>query len=234
MNFEMAEAAVFRGIGAGEAEHVVRRRVFLHLREDAAEIVGIEEGFATGVIGERRKSFLRVGVAVEIVEDGAAVVRGLPVQAGVLRFAARRKRLQAAHVERIDGDVGFDRGCSRGAQRGLIVDAGLRDSVAEVDDRFFLRDFAERLHDRLQGEKFSIGGEGVVVGVVGRERATGFGARLRGTFGAGVVSLALAGTVRAERRENFVFVVGEIEIDVHVGRERDERDHVGGKHFGGR
>ena len=131
---------------------------------------------------------------------GVAVVRGLPVQAGVLRFAARRKRLQAAHVERINRDVGFHRGGGRGAQCGLIVDAGLRDSVAEIDDRFFLRDFPERLHDRLQREKFSIGGEGVVVGVVGRERAAGFGRAFGGAFGAGVVALALAGAVGAERR----------------------------------
>ena len=53
----------------------------------------------------------------------------------------------------------------------------------------------------------------------------------RGAFGACVVALALAGAVGAQGRENFFLVVGEIEIDVHVRRERDERDHVGGEHF---
>ena len=52
-DLEMAEAAVFRGIRAGETEHVVSGRIFLHLREDAAEIVGVEKGFAAGVVGER-------------------------------------------------------------------------------------------------------------------------------------------------------------------------------------
>ena len=141
------------------------------------------------------------------------------------------KRLQAAHVERIDRDVCFHRGGRRGAQRGLIVDAGLRDSVAEIDDRFFLRDFPERLHQRLECEKFSIGGEGVVIGVVGREGAAGFGCAFGRTFGACVVALALAGTVGAQRREDFLLVVGEIEIDMHVRRERNERDHVGREHF---
>src|ERR1700685_3043383 len=112
-------------------------------------------------------------VAVEVVEDRVAVVGGLAVQAGVLSFSARRECLKATHVERINRNVGVHRGGRGGAQGGLIIDSGLRNSITEINDRFFLRDFSERLHDRLQSEQFSVGGEGVVVGVVGRERAAG-------------------------------------------------------------
>ncbi len=229
--FRWRKRPSFAGFVAGETEDVIGGRVFLHLREDAAEVIGVEEGFAAGIVGERRKRFLRIRVAVEIVEDRVAVIRGLAVQAGVLRFPARRKRLQAANVEWINRDVCFHRGRRCGAQRGLIVDTGLRDPVAEIDDRFFLRDFPERLHDRLQREQLSIGGEGVVVRIVWRERAAGFSRTFGRAFGASIVSLALAGAVRAQRRQNFFLIVGEIEIDVHVRRKRDERDHVGRKHF---
>src|SRR5579872_5870321 len=85
-DLEMTEAAILHGIRAGETKNIVGGRIFLHLCEDAAEIVGVEKGFAAGVVGERRKRFLGIRVAVEVVEDGVAVVGGLAVQAGVLRF----------------------------------------------------------------------------------------------------------------------------------------------------
>src|SRR5215469_8511183 len=128
----MAEASVFERIVAGEAQYVIRGRVFLHLGEHAAEIVRIEERFASGIGCERRKRLLGRGIAVEIVENRAAIVRGLAVQTGILRLTARRERFQPANVKRINRDVGLYRcsGCS--AQSGLIVDTRLTDSVAEV------------------------------------------------------------------------------------------------------
>src|SRR5437879_13587471 len=103
----MAEAAIFCGIAAGETEYVIDGAVFLHLRKDAAEIVGVEEGFSAGVGRERGKRVLGGGVAVEIVQRGCARVGGLAVQTGVLSFAARRKSLEAADIQRIDGGVGL-------------------------------------------------------------------------------------------------------------------------------
>ena len=217
----MTESAPsLRGVRASKSENVIRRSVFLHLRKNAAEIVGVEKRLAASVVGERRERFLRIRVAVEIVEDSVSVVRGLSMQAGVLRFASARKRLQPAHIERINGHVGFHRSGRRRAQRGLIVHARLRNSVAEINDRFFLRDFPERLHDRLQREQFSIRGEGVVVGIVWRERSARFSRALRmNSSDPEIVALPLAGAVGSQRSQHFFLVVGEIEIDLHVRRE---------------
>ena len=57
-DFQMPEPAVFCRIVAGEAQNVIDGTVFLHLGEDAAEIVGIEESFAAGVRGERSEGVL--------------------------------------------------------------------------------------------------------------------------------------------------------------------------------
>src|SRR5690242_9778851 len=112
--------AVFEGIVADEAQEVVGRSVFLDLGEDVAEVVGIEEGFAASVGGKRGERFLRRSVAVQIVEHGRAGISGLAVEAGRLRFAARRKGLQATNVHRINGDVGFYSGRGGGAQGRLV------------------------------------------------------------------------------------------------------------------
>src|SRR6202035_5578308 len=126
----MAESAVLCRIAAGEAENVIDGTVFLNLGENTAEIVGVEEGFSTRVGGKRGERVLRRGIAVQIIECGCAGVSGLAVQAGVLRFATRRKGLEAADVERIDGSIGFDGSGGGGTQSGLVVHAGLGDTVA--------------------------------------------------------------------------------------------------------
>src|SRR5580704_14201496 len=138
-DFQVAEPAVLQLVITAEAENVVDGTIFLNLRKDAAEIVGIEESFSAGVRGKRCQGVLRSGVAVQIIQDGRAGIRGLTVQAGVLRFAARRKRLQSANVQRVNGSVGFDSSGGGGAESGLIVHAGLGDAVAEIDDAFLLR-----------------------------------------------------------------------------------------------
>ena len=48
-SIQMAESAIFCGIAAGEAENVVDGTVFLHLRENAAEIIGVEESLSASV-----------------------------------------------------------------------------------------------------------------------------------------------------------------------------------------
>ncbi len=138
-DLEMAEFSVFCRIVAGEAENVIDGTVFLHLGENATEIVGVKEGFSAGIGGKRGERVLRRGVAVQIVEGGGAGVGRLSVQAGVLRFAARGKGLEAADVEGIDGGVGFNCGSGGGAQRGLVVHPGLGDAIAEIDYAFLLR-----------------------------------------------------------------------------------------------
>src|SRR5258705_12223604 len=90
-DFQGAESAVFCGIVAGEAENVIDGTVFLHLGENAAEIVGVEEGFSAGIGGKRGECVLRRGVCIQIGEGGGGGVGRLSVQAGVLRFAARGK-----------------------------------------------------------------------------------------------------------------------------------------------
>src|SRR5205807_1977991 len=96
-------------------------------------------------------------VVVQIVQYGLPGIGGLPVQARRLRLAARGKCLQAAEVHRIDGHVRLDRRGGGGAQSRLIVRAGLADAVAEADEAFLLREFAEPLHDGFERQQFSVG-----------------------------------------------------------------------------
>ena len=56
------------------------------------------------------------------------------------RVAAGDDRLQAAGVDRIDGDVGADRGVDRRAQLDLVVLAAALHAGAEVEDRLLLLD----------------------------------------------------------------------------------------------
>src|SRR5208283_4217243 len=51
-DLQVPEPAVFSRIVAGESQNVIDGTVFLHLGKDAAEIVGVEEGFAAGVRGK--------------------------------------------------------------------------------------------------------------------------------------------------------------------------------------
>jgi len=114
----------------------------------------------------------------------------LAVQAGVLRFSSGREGLQAADIERIDGSVSFHGGGGCGAQRGLIVNVRLGDAVAEIDDALFLREFAEHLHQGLDGKEFAVGGEGVQISVVFGKGATGFWSAFGAAGGSCVKSLA--------------------------------------------
>src|ERR1700693_3102080 len=154
------------------------------------------------------------------------------MQAGGLRLVARGKRLEAANINGIDGDIGFDGGGGGGAECGLIIHAGLAYTVAEINQTFLLRNGAEGLHDGLQSEEFAIGAEGVVVGVVGRVGAASF----RGTFGraGGTIfeTLAFAGIVGGELRENFGAIGSEIEIDFEIGGQGNHADEIGGFHAG--
>ena len=138
------------------------------------------------------------------------------MQAGRLRFASRRKGLQAAEVHRVDGHVGLHRRGGGRAQRGLIVRPGLADSVAEINEALLLRELAERLHQRLQRQQFAVGAKGVVIGVISRERTPGF----RCSFGASSVSivesLAFAGGVPGKRGRDFGLVFREVQIHAHI------------------
>src|SRR5256884_6534196 len=148
LNFQMAVSPVLCRVVADETQNVVRRSVLLDLRKDSAEVVRIKKGLAASVGGKRRERFLGGGVVVQIVQYGLPGIGGLPVQARRLRLAARGKCLQAAEVHRIDGHVRLDRRGGGGAQSRLIVRAGLADAVAEADEAFLLREFAEPLQDR--------------------------------------------------------------------------------------
>src|SRR4029077_16672047 len=53
LHFQMPEPAILQRVCAGESENVVGGAVLLHLRKDAAEIIGVEEGLAAGVRSQR-------------------------------------------------------------------------------------------------------------------------------------------------------------------------------------
>ena len=134
------------------------------------------------------------------------------MQAGRLRRAARRQRFQPANIERINRHVRLDRRGRRGPQRRLVVDVRTADSVAEIDDRFLLRDLAEPLHQGLQRQQLAIGVKLVVVGVVYREGT----ARLRSAFRApgpvALKALSLSRRVSGECAKDLRFVACKVQI----------------------
>src|SRR5271168_3846545 len=89
LHAQAAEFPILRGSAAGETEDVIRRAIFLHLRKNAGEIVGIKERFATSIGSERCQGVLRRGVRAEIVDDRCSGIRGNAVQACGLSFTAR-------------------------------------------------------------------------------------------------------------------------------------------------
>src|SRR5581483_2873545 len=94
-------------------------------------------------------------------------------QTRALRFASRRKRLQAAYIERVESNVRLHGGVDGSSQLHLIFNSGTAHAVAEVNDRFLLIDLGQRLGNRLNRLQLAIGIELVVLGVVGDERSTG-------------------------------------------------------------
>ena len=113
----------------------------------------------------------------------------------------------------------------------MIVDARLRNTITEKNDRFLLRNFSQRHHHGLQRDQFAVGVKGVVVGVVGGKRT----ARLRGAFrGAGqAVVEALARSRRKGREDGpqLGAVIGEIHIHLQVGGQRHHGDEIRRLHF---
>src|SRR5207302_4643899 len=65
LHFQSAEFSVFQRIVAREAENVVRRTVFLNLREDPDKIIRIEKRLASRVRREFRVWFLPTGLPAE-------------------------------------------------------------------------------------------------------------------------------------------------------------------------
>ena len=162
----------------------------------AAEIIGIEKRLAARVRRKRRERFLRSGIPTQIVQHGLARISRLPVQAGRLRLSSRRERLQAPDIHGIDRYVRFHRLRGCGAQRRLVVRACLADSVAKIDEAFFLREFAESLHQRLQSQQLAVRAEGVEIRIVHREGSACLRGAFRASRAAVFETLTLSGIVR--------------------------------------
>ena len=80
--------------------------------------------------------------------------------------------MKAAHVRGIDGDVGAIRPIGRPADLDLILLARLIHAAAEIHDRLFLLNTAQRVRKRLQRLETAIGIENVELGVVRCEGRT--------------------------------------------------------------
>src|SRR5260370_4518056 len=171
--------SILQWVRTCKSKNVIRRAVFLHLRKRPAEIFSTEERFPARVSRQCRKSLLRSSIAAEVARTCCAIISRLSVQARVLRCTARREGLQAPNIHGIDRDVILHRRRSGRSQRRLVVVPGLADSIAEINQRFFLLDFSERLHGGLQRQQLPIGTKRVVIRVVGRERAARFPCPLR-------------------------------------------------------
>ena len=227
---ELAVLAVAREVGGVEADGVVGRGVGLDFGEGGREVVGVKEGRAAGVGGERGHDFLRGEVLVHVVHERAAVEAALPAQAAGGGVAQRADGLQAARVDAVDGEVGAHGGVDGGAERSFVLDAVARDAAGEVEQRLLLVDFCEGLGDGAQGEELAVGVEVVVLALVGRVAGGVF--HLVGVgVGALGEALALGAVVGADFVDERVFVGGKVLIDAERVAERDQSDEVGGLHF---
>jgi len=56
-------------------ENVIGGTIFLYLREDAGEVIRIEEGFAAGIGSQGGQGILRSGIAAQIIEHGLSGIR---------------------------------------------------------------------------------------------------------------------------------------------------------------
>ena len=156
-----------RRVRAAVAEQVVRRHVALHARERLAEIVGVGEGAAAGIGRERRQRVLRGCELVELLLHAASREERLPASAGLPRVAAGDDGLEAARVDRIDGDVRAHRRVDRRSQLDLIVLAAALHAGAEIEDRLLLLDRRQRFGERLQRAQADVVVEHVEFGRVG-------------------------------------------------------------------
>ena len=145
LDSESAVAAVFRGVGRAKADDVIGRGVLLDALKGRREIVGIEEGFAPGIGGQRGHDFLGVEVGVEIVLQGRAIVAAASAQAAGGGVAQGRDGLESSRIHRVDGDIGAHRGVDGGVKGGLIFDAVALNAAGEIEQGFFLVDVGERV-----------------------------------------------------------------------------------------
>ena len=162
-------------IGRVIANEVVHGRVVLYALENLTEVVGVEEGLATGVGGESDQRFLCLEVRIQRIELGLTGVGRGSAQAGILRFTTGRQGLQAANVERVERQIG-DHGCvGGGTQLRLVLDTRALHATGEVDERLLLRHVSNLIGDGAQCLESAIGVEDVVLSVVDSERARSVG-----------------------------------------------------------
>ncbi len=230
-HLDAAEPAIARRVAAAVTEHVVCGRVVDDAVEDGAEGVRVEKRPASGVLRHRRQRVLSRSQTAELIPRRRAGERRGAAPAALRRIAAGHHRLQAAHVGRVDRDVGAVGAIDRAAQLDLVVGSLLAHAAAEVDHRLLLLDAGELVGQRLQRVEPPIGIEDVELGVVGGERV----AVVRRVFGVAIPAILEAGRVdAAERIDRFaqlLAVRGEILDDLQRRGERRDRDEIGGRQF---
>ena len=227
-----AEAAVFVQIRGAVAEQVVGGHVALHALEGGREVVGVQERASAGVGGERSQRVLRCREPRELLRDAAAGEERRAAAARLRRVAAGDDGLQAARVDRIDGDVRADRRVDGRPQLDLVVFAAALHAGAEIEDRLLLLDRRQRFGERLQRAQADVVVEHVHVGRVLRRRVVR-GRLLVGRDGAGGRRRRGGAFLVAQRREggrHLRLVRAEIGQHVEARADRRDRHHVGRRH----
>ena len=212
------------------ADDVVGRGVLLDAIKGGRKVVGIEEGLAAGVGGERGHHFLGVEVGVEIVLQRRAVEGAGAAQAAGGGVAERRDRLQAARVDGVDGHVGAHRGVDGRVQRSLVLNAVALDASGEIEQRFLLVEVGERLRNVFDGEELAVGIDVVVLRLVGRE-GSGVFHLIGGAGGSRVKSRALGAGVGVHGVQQQMLIGGEVLIERERLVEGDDRDQVRRMHL---
>ena len=87
------------------------------------------------------------------------------------------------------------------------------------------------MHEGLQRQQLAVGAEGVEIRIVSREGSACFRGALRTSRAAVFEALALSGIVRDQRRQQFGFIVREIQVHSHVRGQRHQRHQIGGLHL---
>ncbi len=225
-NLELAVLSIARRVGRAEAQHVVARRVVLHLRKRGREVVVVEKRLAARVRRKCSEHFLRVVVRVEVILQRAAGVRGIPAQRAGARVAERRNRLQAARVHAVDRQVIPHRVVDGRPHRGLVFDPIPLHAARKIQEGFLLVQRPQCLGDRADREQLAVGVDVVVLALVrGKRRRI---LHLVGRAGRPLrVALAPAARVARDRAQQQLFVRGKVLVERQRITERNYADQVG-------
>ena len=194
----------------------------MRLADAEGEVVGIEEGFAAGIVSEGEEGFLGVGVFVAFLALGLAGEDAGTAWGGDGGVTGGGGGDEAPGVYGVEAETGADSGIGGGGELGLVFEAGFGDSAGKIDDGLFLRDFGEFLGEVFEGGEFAVGIEDGEFGFIELEGV------VVGVDVGGVGIDGIDGTEGLDGSQKSVAIVGEIENLLEFIREDVNGDGVDG------